>query len=161
MRLKNTNIVCQNGFTILEVMISLAIIGISIGIFFGLIGNSSRLRGKIDDHSNYLLLARTKTDEALLGILGKEQEKMNEEKNFEGTTKDGVQWKAKEINKRKEAMDKLNSMNLTDEDKSMAELPPKGSTFLSIVVEGINIDTIYFTKEPEEDETKAADKSSD
>ncbi|MBI5677119.1 MAG: type II secretion system protein, partial [Planctomycetes bacterium] len=83
----------ENGFTILEVMVALAIVGISIGIFFGLIGNSSKLRGKIDEHTKLLLLARTKTEEAFLGILGKKYEKLNEEKTFEGVTKDGVQWK--------------------------------------------------------------------
>lgn len=156
---KNTNIRIQRGFTILEVMIALAIIGISIGFFFSMIGNSSRLRGKIDEHTKYLLLARTKTEEAFLGILGKEHEKLNEKKNFEGTAKDGVQWKVKEINKRKEAMEKINNMYLTDEDKAILELPPEGARFLTIVVEGINIDTIFFTHEPEEDETE--EKSSD
>ena len=63
----------QTGFTILEVMVALAIVGISIGIFFGLIGNSSRLRGKIDDHTKLVLFARTKTEEAFLGILGKKK----------------------------------------------------------------------------------------
>ena len=56
-------------------------------------------------------------------------------------------------------MEKINNMYLTDEDKAILDLPPEGARFLSIVVEGINIDTIFFTHEPEEDETE--EKSSD
>ncbi|MDO8142126.1 MAG: type II secretion system protein, partial [Candidatus Brocadiales bacterium] len=101
--MRSTKIENNNGFTILEVMVALAIVGISVGIFFGLIGNSSRLRGKMDEHSKLLLLARTKTEEAFLGILGKKNKKLNgelkEEKTFEGTTKEGIQWKVSEIDK--------------------------------------------------------------
>lgn len=143
----------QTGFTILEVMVALAIVGISIGIFFGLIGNSSKLRGKIDDHAKLALFARTKTEEAFLGILGKEYKELNEEKTFEGVTKDGVQWKVLQIDKYKEAAKKIN-VNASNEDESNVELPPKGTTMLSIHVEGININTIIFFEEsePEPDE---------
>lgn len=142
----------QTGFTILEVMVALAIVGISIGIFFGLIGNSSRLRGKIDEHTKLLLLARTKTEEAFLGVLGKKYKKLNEEKTFEGITKDGIQWKISQVDKYKEAKKKIDIMNISDVDESDVELPPKGTTMLSIQVEGININTIYFSEESEVDE---------
>jgi len=138
----------QTGFTILEVMVALAIVGISIGIFFGLIGNSSKLRGKIDDHAKLALFARTKTEEAFLGILGKEYKELNEEKTFEGVTKDGVQWKVLQIDKYKEAAKKIN-VNASNENESNVELPPKGTTMLSIHVEGININTIIFFEESE------------
>ena len=141
----------ENGFTILEVMVALAIVGISIGIFFGLIGNSSKLRGKIDEHTKLLLLARTKTEEAFLGILGKKYEKLNEEKTFEGVTKDGVQWKVSQVDKYKEARKKI-TMEASNEDESDVELPPKGTTALSIHVEGININTVFFAEESEADE---------
>src|SRR3990172_6875267 len=111
----------QTGFTILEVMVALAIVGISIGIFFGLIGNSSKLRGKIDEHTKLLLLARTKTEEAFLGILGKKYEKLNEEKTFEGVTKDGVQWKVSQVDKYKEARKKI-TMEASNEDESDVEI---------------------------------------
>ena len=51
MKLRNTKTNNKTGFTILEVMVALAIVGISIGIFFSIIGNSSRLREKIDRHT--------------------------------------------------------------------------------------------------------------
>ncbi|HHT9144797.1 MAG: prepilin-type N-terminal cleavage/methylation domain-containing protein [Candidatus Brocadiaceae bacterium] len=141
----------QTGFTILEVMVALAIMGISIGIFFGLVGNSSKLRGKIDEHTKIVLLARTKTEEAFLGILGKKYAKLNEEKTFEGVTKDGVQWKISQVDKYKEARKKI-TMDASNEDESDVELPPKGTTMLSTHVEGININTIFFVEESEEDE---------
>lgn len=141
-------------------MVALAIVGISIGIFFGLIGNSSKLRGKIDEHTKLVLLARTKTEEAFLGILGKKYKKLNgekiEEKTFEGTTKDGIQWKVSQVDKYKEAKKKI-KMNTPNEneDESDLELPPKGTTALSTQVEGININTIFFTEESEGDETES------
>ncbi len=149
--MRNIEAEYENGFTILEVMVALAIVGISIGIFFGLIGNSSKLRGKIDEHTKLLLLARTKTEEAFLGILGKKYEKLNEEKTFEGVTKDGVQWKVSQVDKYKEARKKI-TMEASNEDESDIELPPKGTTALSIHVEGINIDTVFFAEESEADE---------
>ncbi|MEP9411198.1 MAG: type II secretion system protein [Candidatus Brocadia sp.] len=137
------------GFTILEIMVALVIMGISLGIFFSLIGNSSRLRGKIDDHTRALLLARTKIEEAFLGILGKKHIRVNERKTFEGVTKDGIPWKVLEVNKYKEAMKRID-MNTSDTwENSMAEVPPKGTTLLSSVVGGISIETIFFTEEPE------------
>ncbi len=151
MKLRNIEAEYKNGFTILEVMVAMAIVGISIGIFFGLIGNSSKLRGKIDEHTKLLLLARTKTEEAFLGILGKKREKLNEKKTFEGVTKDGVQWKVSQVDKYKEARKKI-AMEASNEDESDVELPPKGTTALSIHVEGINIDTIFFAEESEADE---------
>ncbi|HHT9121850.1 MAG TPA: type IV pilus modification PilV family protein [Candidatus Wunengus sp. YC63] len=149
--MRNIDAEYENGFTILEVMVALAIVGISIGIFFGLIGNSSKLRGKIDEHTKLLLLARTKTEEAFLGILGKKYEKLNEEKTFEGVTKDGVQWKVSQVDKYKEARKKI-TMEASNEDESDVELPPKGTTVLSILVEGININTVFFAEESEADE---------
>jgi len=145
---RSTKVKNGNGFTILEVMVALAIMGISIGIFFGLIGNSSRLRGKIDEHTKLLLLARTKTEEAFLGILGKKHIKLNEKKTFEGISKDGVPWKVSEIDKYTEARDKI-SLNTKDIDESYTEVPPKGTTLLSILVGGISIETILFSEESE------------
>lgn len=139
----------QTGFTILEVMVALAIMGVSIGIFFGLVGNSSRLRGKIDEHTKLLLLARTKIEEAFLGILGKKYNKLNESKVFEGVTKDGIPWKVSEVNKYKEAMKRIDMTASDTGEISLAEVPPKGTTLLSSLVGGISIETIFFTEEPE------------
>lgn len=158
MKLRNIKVVNKNGFTILEVMVALAIVGISIGIFFGLIGNSSKLRGKIDEHTKIVLLARTKTEEAFLGILGKKYAKLNEEKTFEGVTKDGVPWKVSQVDKYKEARKKI-TMEASNEDESDVELPPKGTTALSIHVGGININTVFFTEESEEDENDSEESN--
>ena len=151
MKVKNTRAENKNGFTILEVMVSLAIVGISIGIFFSLIGNSSRLREKIDRHTELLLLARTKTEEALLGILGEKKIKENEGNIFEGITKDGLPWRVSEVDKYKEAKDKI-SLNMNHVDEDLVELPPKGTMLLSTLVGGISIETIFFSEESEESE---------
>ena len=148
----------NNGFTILEVMVALVIVGISIGIFFSLIGNSSRLREKIDRHSELLLLARTKTEEALLGIL-KDAHQMNDTgKTFEGITKDGATWRVYEVDKYKEAMDKIDPHSNSTEESSV-EIPPEGTTLLSTLVGGISIETIFFPGASEgrhaEEESKA------
>lgn len=142
-------------------MVALAIVGISIGIFFSSIGNSSRLRGKIDGHTEILLLARTKTEEAFLGILGKESIRANEKKTFEGVTKDGVHWKVSEIDKYEEAKEKTNlseTGNITDTDENTGNLPPKGMTLLSTLVDGITIETIFFPQKPEELEEDSDDE---
>lgn len=148
MKLRNTKTNNKTGFTILEVMVALAIVGISIGIFFSIIGNSSRLREKIDRHTELLLLARTKTEEALLGILGEKKIKGNEGNIFEGMTKDGVQWRVSEVDKYKEAKDKI-SLNMKHVDEDLIEVPPKGTLLLSTLVGGISIETIFFSEEPE------------
>lgn len=142
----------QAGFTILEVMVALAIIGISIGIFFGMIGNSARLREKIDVHARSLLLARCKTEEALLGILKKKPEKQEEKKIFAGTSKDGVAWKVTQTDKYKEIKQKNKMDGITQaRDKRAREVPPKNTMLLSIYVEGINIDTLCFREEKDEE----------
>lgn len=148
MKLRNTKTSNNTGFTILEVMVALAIVGISIGIFFSIIGNSSRLREKIDRHTELLFLARTKTEEALLGILGEKKIKGNEGNIFEGMTKDGVQWRVSEVDKYKEAKDKI-SLNMKHVDEDLIEVPPKGTILLSTLVGGISIETIFFSEEPE------------
>lgn len=149
--MRTTDAKDKRGFTILEVMVALAIVGISIGIFFSLIGNSSRLRERIDRHAELLLLARTKTEEALLGILEKKYEKGDKEKTFEGVTKDGVQWKVSAVNKYKEARDTIDLYKKTT-DTDSPEIPPKGTTLLSTLVGGIRIETMFFSEEPDSSE---------
>lgn len=140
----------RKGFTLLEVMVALAIIGISIGIFFSMVGNSSKIRGKIDGHANSLLLARTKTEESFLGILDGIYTKQNEKTIYEGTTPYGIYWKVMEIDKYKEATETLMSEG---EDEEI-ELPPKGFVALNTQVEGIKIDTVSFY-EQKDDETES------
>lgn len=165
MRLRSIKGKDKNGFTILEVMVALAIVGISVGIFFSVIGNSSRLREKIDRHSELLLLARTKTEEALLGIL-KDARQMNDTgKTFEGITKDGAPWRVYEVDKYKEAMDKMDPHSNSTEESSV-EIPPEGTTLLSTLVGGISIETIFFAEashgiHAEEEEEGKVDENTD
>ncbi len=152
---------CTNlspGFTVLEVMVALAIVGISIGIFFSLIGNSSRLRDKIDRHTRLLFLARNKAEESFLGILGKKYVKLDEKKTFEGTTIDGIQWKVTETDTYKETKKKIDTTSLDLDEENTIELPPKGTTLLSTQVEGISLETIFFPQESEEESSLDDDK---
>lgn len=158
--MRTTRFEDKNGFTILEVMVALAIVGVSMGIFFSLIGNSSRLREKIDRHAEVLLFARTKTEEALLSVLGKKYEKGDMEKTFEGLTKDGVPWKVSEVNKYKEARDVIDLYGMAT-DKDSPEIPPKGTTLLSTLVGGIRIETIFFAEESDSSEASESESETE
>jgi len=100
---------------------------------------------------NCCFLQEPKQKRLFWALLGKKYEKLNEEKTFEGVTKDGVQWKVSQVDKYKEARKKI-TMEASNEDESDVELPPKGTTALSIHVEGININTVFFAEESEADE---------
>jgi prepilin-type N-terminal cleavage/methylation domain-containing protein len=136
------------GFTILEIMVALAIMGISLSIFFSLIGNSSRLRGRIDEHTKLASLARTKTEEAFLGILEGNYTAMGEKNIFEGKTKDNIQWKITESTKSKEEK-KIGASTIPlrrknpDDDCTLLSLP-EGIVLVNTQVGVINIDTIVF-----------------
>ena len=88
------------------------------------------------------------TQNYLLGILGEKKIKGNEGNIFEGMTKDGVQWRVSEVDKYKEAKDKI-SLNMKHVDEDLIEVPPKGTIMLSTLVGGISIETIFFSEEPE------------
>lgn len=134
----------RKGFTLLEVMVAMAIIGVSIGIFFSMVGNSSKIRGKIDDHTNSLLLARTKTEESFLGILDGIYTRLDEKTIYEGVTEKGIKWKILEIDKYKEARMRV---MMGEEDGEERELPPEGYMALNTQVEGITIDTVTFIEQ--------------
>ncbi|MBF8278248.1 MAG: hypothetical protein HW390_3321 [Candidatus Brocadiaceae bacterium] len=129
------------GFTILEVMVALVIMGISIGVFFSLIGNSARLRGKINEHSKLLFLAGTKAEEAFLGLLEKDYTGSNEKRTAGGTTKEGVPWKAYEVKSPEQEKVTLFSSAVRKTEATELFLP-QGIKLLTIQVEGIIIDTI-------------------
>ena len=59
----------DNGFTILEVMVALVIVGISITVFIRILGNSSMLRAKVNDYDERLDVAILKTEQIFLGLL--------------------------------------------------------------------------------------------
>ncbi len=58
------------GFTIIEVIVALVIVGISVSIFVRLLGSSAMLRGKMNNYDERLEIAVTKTEQTFLGLIG-------------------------------------------------------------------------------------------
>lgn len=56
------------GFTILEVIISLVIVGLSITVFIKLLGTSTMFRSKINDYDERYAVAITKVEQTFLGL---------------------------------------------------------------------------------------------
>lgn len=59
----------ESGFTILEVIVALVIVGISVTMFVRLLGNSSMLRARVNEYDERLDIAISKTEQAFLGLL--------------------------------------------------------------------------------------------
>jgi len=59
----------NRGFTIIEVIVALVIVGVSITMFVRLLGSSAMLRGKINDYDERLEIAVVKSEESFLGLL--------------------------------------------------------------------------------------------
>ncbi len=59
----------DSGFTILEVIVALVIVGVSVTAFVRLLGNSSMLRAKVNDYDERLDVAILKTEQTFLGII--------------------------------------------------------------------------------------------
>jgi len=59
----------NRGFTIIEVIVALVIVGVSITMFVRLLGNSAMLRGKINDYNERLEIAVTKAEQSFLGLI--------------------------------------------------------------------------------------------
>ena len=164
MKLKKNNIGCHGGFTILEVMVALAIMGVAVAIFFNIIGNSSKLRGRIDEHAAMVVLARTKTEEAFLGVLGDPNVVMTEKSVFEGATKDGVKWKVSATEKTEtkpeeadeEMTVKMEKMEKISKDKDEEILPLIKISQLNTQVDAISIDTIVLSRQSHKGLTKSS-----
>ncbi len=161
--MKKNNFGWHCGFTILEVMVALAIMGVAVAVFFNIIGNSSKLRGRIDEHAAMVVLARTKTEEAFLGVLGDPNVVTTEKSSFEGTTKDGVKWKvsaSEKIEKKPEEADdevkeKMKKMEKTGKDEE-EKLSPIKISQLNTQVGAISIDTIILSRQSPEGLTKSS-----
>ena len=130
-----------HGFTILEVMVALVIMGISIGVFFSLIGNSARLRGKINEHAKLLFLAGAKSEEAFLGLFEKDFTGSGGKRTAAGRTKEGVPWKVCEVKSPEPEKGKVFPVTARKTEATELFLP-QGIKLLTIQVEGITIDTI-------------------
>ncbi len=82
----------RSGFTLLEVIVALTIVGIAIGASLGILGNCFNFFQKVEGKSNKLTIARQVADEAYLGLLGKGSKREGEEKVWEGILA-GTPWK--------------------------------------------------------------------
>ena len=58
----------NRGFTIIEVIVALVIVGVSITMFVRLLGNSAMLRGKLNDYDERLEIAVVKAEQSFLGL---------------------------------------------------------------------------------------------
>ena len=115
------------GFTLLEVIVALAIVGISLGVYMSLIGTSFRLKGKVDDHAKKVLVAIQKAEEAHLGLLGDKRTLGDSRRVWEGVTEDGTAWKVVENDKK----------DIEERNK-----PVEGIVFYDVVAGGVNISSI-------------------
>lgn len=59
----------NRGFTIIEVIVALVIVGVSMTMFVRLLGNSAMLRGKINNYDERLEIAVTKAEQSFLGLI--------------------------------------------------------------------------------------------
>ncbi len=59
----------NRGFTIIEVIVALVIVGVSITMFVKLLGNSAMLRGKINDYDERMEIAVEKAEQSFLGLI--------------------------------------------------------------------------------------------
>ncbi len=59
----------NSGFTILEVIVALVIVGVSVTMFISLLGHSSKLRSKVNDYDKRLNVAITMVEHGFLGLV--------------------------------------------------------------------------------------------
>ncbi len=59
----------NRGFTIIEVIIALVIVGVSVTIFIRLLGSSAMLRGKVNNYDKRVEIAVTKAEQSFLGLI--------------------------------------------------------------------------------------------
>ncbi|MFQ5964106.1 MAG: prepilin-type N-terminal cleavage/methylation domain-containing protein [Candidatus Scalinduaceae bacterium] len=115
----------DRGFTILEIIIALAITAISITAFIQLLGNSTMLRSKVNDYDERLDVAITKAEQTFLGLIGDINTQSGEKNYWQGRTLDnGVNWRVEE-----------------EKDKS-AEGNNENVYFYTVFVDGIDISSV-------------------
>ena len=59
----------DRGFTIIEVIVALVIVGVTITMFVRLLGSSAMLRGKMNNYDERLEIAVTKSEQSFLGLI--------------------------------------------------------------------------------------------
>ncbi len=90
----------NRGFTILEVIVALVIVGVSITMFIGLLGHSSKLRSKVNDYDERLKIAVTKAEHSFLGMVEAPTAVTDNKKNvLNGTVESsGINWRIEDEN---------------------------------------------------------------
>jgi prepilin-type N-terminal cleavage/methylation domain-containing protein len=89
----------DSGFTILEVMVALVIVGVSVTTFVRLLGNSSMLRAKVNDYDERLDVAILKTEQTFLGLLEEGSAQGNDKKVLRGKIADrDINWRIESEN---------------------------------------------------------------
>ncbi len=74
----------NRGFTIIEIIVALVIVGVSVTMFVRLLGNSAMLRGKINDYDERMQIAVTKAEQSFLGLIGAGFDPGNSKKIIQG-----------------------------------------------------------------------------
>ena len=114
-----------NGFTIIEVIIALVIVGTSMVMFVRLLGNSSMLRAKVNDYDERLDVAILKTEQTFLGTI----------KDF------SAQDNGKNVLKGKIADRDINWRIEGENDDSFSE-HERGVYLYTVTVDGIDISSV-------------------
>ncbi len=89
----------NRGFTIIEIIVALVIVGVSITMFVRLLGNSAMLRGKINDYDERMQIAVTKTEQSFLGLIGVSFDPGNSKKIIQGKIEGrDINWRLEDKN---------------------------------------------------------------
>ena len=115
----------DSGFTILEVIVALVIVGVSVTTFVRLLGNSSMLRAKVNDYDERLDVAILKTEQTFLGVIKDFSVQDNDKKVLRGKIAD------RDINWRIEG----------ENDDSFSE-HERGVYLYTVTVDGIDISSV-------------------
>ncbi len=88
----------NSGFTILEVIVALVIVGVSVTMFISLLGHSSKLRSKVNDYDKRLNVAITMVEHGFLGLVeGTETVLDDDKKVHQGKTSGtDINWRLEE-----------------------------------------------------------------
>ncbi len=115
----------DNGFTILEVIVALVIVGVSVTTFVRLLGNSSMLRAKVNDYDERLDVAILKTEQTFLGVIENFSAQDNDKNVLRGKIAD------RDINWRIEG----------ENDDSFSE-HERGVYLYTVTVDGVDISSV-------------------
>lgn len=146
------DLVKKNGFTMMEVMVALAIVGISLGIFISVLGNSMKTRLKLDEHAKSVANARVIAEKMRLGLLENFTGTEEEGEPTESETEEGLKWQATKvpIKSRMNKDDESSSLfkdTLNEEDLILTgDTSNGGIVFFNINVEGVELLSSFVIK---------------